>query len=234
MNYNNLYIYKIDEINMAEINLMGNYPQRKRNLDERSDEMTEERRAIARQYGEEYFRGGYCYRNYQYKEGVWAPVVKDLRDYYHLTADSSVLDVGCAMGYTLFDFTQVIPGIKVRGVDISQFAIDNAKPEVKPFLSVGNAKDLSSFGDKQFDLVLSITTVHNLVREECRQALSEIQRVGENAFIQVDAWRNDDQKAALEKWLVTAHTYLHVDDWKELFKEAGYTGDYYWFNPIGI
>jgi hypothetical protein len=30
-------------------------------------------------------------------------------------------------------------------------------------------------------------------------------------------------------WNLTARTVLHVDEWKDLFKEAGYTGDYYWF-----
>ena len=33
----------------------------------------------------------------------------------------------------------------------------------------------------------------------------------------------------LEKWVLPCKTYMHVDDWKELFAEAGYTGDYYWF-----
>ena len=219
---------------MVEINLMKSYFQRKRNLDERIEQMSEERRAIARQYGREYFHGGYCYNNYQYKEGIWEPVVRDWKDHYNLTPDSSVLDIGCAMGYTLFDFTKVVPGIKVRGIDISEYAIQNARPEVKEFLSVGNANDLSQFGDKEFDLAISISTIHNLQLEECKQSLREIQRVGKNAFVTVDAWRTQEQREALRKWLVTAYTYMHVDDWQKLFEEAGYTGDYYWFNPIGI
>jgi hypothetical protein len=32
-------------------------------------------------------------------------------------------------------------------------------------------------------------------------------------------------------WNLTAKTILHVDDWKKLFAEVGYTGDYYWFIP---
>ena len=30
-------------------------------------------------------------------------------------------------------------------------------------------------------------------------------------------------------WVITARTQMHVDDWKRLFDEVGYTGDYYWF-----
>ena len=32
-------------------------------------------------------------------------------------------------------------------------------------------------------------------------------------------------------WNLTAKTILHVDEWLEVFAEAGYSGDYYWFMP---
>ena len=42
---------------------------------------------------------------------------------------------------------------------------------------------------------------------------------------------NEEEKRRLDHWAVVATTYLHVDDWLELFDEAGYSGDYIWFNP---
>jgi protein-L-isoaspartate(D-aspartate) O-methyltransferase len=47
-----------------------------------------------------------------------------------------VLDVGCGKAHLLYEFTQVVPGLEVAGVDISAYDIANAKPEVKPFLKV--------------------------------------------------------------------------------------------------
>ena len=77
-----------------------------------------------------------------------------------------------------------------------------------------------------------MTTVHNFDREECIQALREIERVSRGkGFVTVDAYRNDEEKEAMYAWNLTAKTILHVEEWKELFKEAGYTGDYYWFIP---
>ena len=32
-------------------------------------------------------------------------------------------------------------------------------------------------------------------------------------------------------WNLTALTYMHVEDWKRLFNDVGYTGEYYWFIP---
>ena len=51
----------------------------------------------------------------------------------------------------------------------------------------------------------------------------------QHAFITVDAWRNDEERDRMLKWNLTALTYMHVDDWKRLFEDVGYSGDYYWF-----
>ncbi|MBM4326028.1 MAG: class I SAM-dependent methyltransferase, partial [Deltaproteobacteria bacterium] len=166
---------------------------------------------------------------YNYHPRFWPATVKRFRDHYRLAENAAVLDVGCAKGYMLHDFKKLMPNLTVAGIDISPYAIENAKETVKAFLRVGNAIKLD-FPDSSFDLVISINTVHNLRLEECKQALKEIQRVTrKHAFITVDAWRNEEERASLLKWNLTALTYMHVDDWKKLFREVGYAGDYYWF-----
>ena len=217
---------------MGEINLLDRYPRAKRNPDERAASVTEEDRRVAKQFGSEYFDGprNRGYGGYRY-DGRWVPVVKRFAEYYNLTSSSKVLDVGCAKGFMLHDFAQAVPGITVAGIDISQYAIDNSMEDVRSFLKFGNAKDLSMFGNKSFDLVISINTIHNLRLEECKKALTEIQRVGRHSFITVDAWRTPEEEARMKKWNITAETFMHVDDWKRLFEKAGYTGDYYWFIP---
>jgi len=218
---------------MGEINLMARYPVPKRNVEERGIEKTLEDIAIARKFGKEFFDGDrrHGYGGYSYHPRFWTDVVQDFINYYKLTENSKVLDVGCAKGFMLYDMKKALPGINVRGIDISDYAIENAIEEMKPFLSVGNAKDLSEFKDKGFDLVISITTIHNLPLDECKQALREIQRVGKNAFIVVDAYRDNEEKGRIIKWILTGLTYMHVDEWKKLFDEVGYTGSYYWFIP---
>ncbi len=100
---------------------------------------------------------------------------------------------------------------------------------MKPFISVANAKALP-FPDKSFDLVISINTLHNLPLADCKQGFREIERVSaKHAFVMNDAWRNEREKESMLKWNLTALTYMHVDEWKRLFAEVGYTGDYWWF-----
>ncbi|MEW6172091.1 MAG: class I SAM-dependent methyltransferase [Bacillota bacterium] len=214
-----------------EINLLDRYPRSKRPIDERAQLITDANREIARQFGKEFFDGDrlYGYGGYNYHERFWKDTVRRFRDYYQLSEDASVLDVGCAKGFMLYDFKELMPRLNIAGIDISGYAIDNAIDRVKPFLQVGNAKALP-YEDDSFDLVVSITTIHNLPLLECKQALREIQRVSRaHAFITVDAWRTEEERERLLKWNLTALTYMHVDDWRKLFGEVGYTGDYYWF-----
>ncbi len=216
-----------------EVDLMVNYPRSKRDISERAVTKTEEDRHLARQFGEAYFDGQrkHGYGGFNYHPRFWQPAIPTFKAFYGLTKEHSVLDVGCAKGFMLYDFTQLIPGIKVRGIDISQYAIENAIEPVKDFVSVGDARCLE-FEDNSFDFVLSITTLHNFEEEECAQALMEIERVSRgHSFITVGAYRNETEKKLMHAWNLTAKTVMHVDEWKAFFKKVGYTGDYHWFMP---
>lgn len=216
-----------------EIDLLANYPKTKRNVKERGAEKTEEDRRIARQFGKDFFDGDrrHGYGGFQYNSRFWEPVAPTFREHFNLRAGSSLLDVGCGKGFMLYDFERLIPGLVVKGIDVSAYAIENAKPEIKHALAIADARKLP-FADKSFDAVISINTVHNLELDECAKALREIERVARGrSFITVDAYRNEEEKEAMYNWNLTAKTILHVDEWKKLFREIGYTGDYFWFIP---
>lgn len=216
-----------------EINLMANYPRSKRNVDERGATKTEADRALAREFGKEFFDGdrSHGYGGFSYMSRFWQPVIPTFQAHWGLTSASSVLDVGCAKGFMLHDFAELIPGITVKGIDISSYAIENAMEDMRPHVQVASATQLP-FPDKSFDVVISVTTVHNLERVDLIQSLKEIERVARHgSFITIDAYHDEEEKARMYAWNLTAKTVLHVDEWRELFKEAGYTGDYFWFIP---
>ncbi len=215
----------------CEVNLMDLFPQSKKQVDERAILVTEECRRMAREFGEEYFDGPGIsgYGGYDYDPRFWTGVVRRFRDYYGLAyKNTRILDVGCAKGFMLYDFKQFMPNLTIAGVDISKYAIGCAPESVRPYLRIGTAEYLP-YEDASFDLVISLDTIHNLGRDACKRALREIMRVTKkNAFIKVDAWRTKEERERFMKWNLTALTYMSVDDWKKFFKEAGYTGDYYW------
>lgn len=216
-----------------EIDLLALYPRPKRETKERGQSKTQEDRAIARRFGKEFFDGErrHGYGGFRYLDHLWPPVIETIRAHYPLPTRGSLLDVGAAKGFLLYDFQKVCPFMTFAGVDISEYAILHAMAEVKPFLQIANATSLP-FPDHSFDLVLSINTLHNLDLPDLTLALQEIERVSRQfSFITVDAYRTAEEKERIFDWNLTAKTILHTEEWKALFHQAGYTGDYYWFFP---
>ena len=213
------------------INLLKYYPQTARPIDSRGSLVTDKHRAIASEFGESYFDGERLtgYGGYHYHPKFWRKTAELLIEHYGLTKDSVILDVGCAKGFLLYELYKLLPDITVIGIDISSYAIHKAKSEVKPYLSIGNAKSLP-FPDDSFDLVLAINVLHSLDRDDCLSGFKELERVSRgNAFAVNDAWHNDSEKKRLLQWNLTGKTFMHADLWPTFFKEAGYNGDYWWF-----
>lgn len=182
---------------------------------------------LAKQWGYDYWDGDrrINYGGYSY-DGRWAKVAEAMAKHYAIKPGDKILDVGCGKGFLLYDFTQVVPGVEVQGIDISEYAIENAKEEVKPALRHGSAASLP-FDDKSFDIVVSINTFHNLYCDELDSALREIERVARgNKYICVESYRNETEKANLLYWQVTCEAFNTPDEWEWWFDRTGYSGDH--------
>lgn len=218
---------------MAEIDLLVNYPKSKRNIKQRAKAKNPNDVAIARKFGKEFFDGNRDrgYGGFSYNPKYWTDVVKTFIEYWKIDSNTSILDVGCAKGFMLNDLQLKIPSLIIKGIDISEYAIQNSLDSVKKNLLVADAKNLP-FEDNSFDIVISINTIHNLDIEDCAKAIKEIERVSrKGSFITVDAYNNSDEKKRMLDWNLTAKTIMSVEEWKVFFNKNNYTGDYYWFIP---
>ena len=183
---------------------------------------------VAIQYGADYWDGDrqFGFGGYRY-DGRWLPIAQAMAKHYGIKPGHKILDVGCGKGFLLYEFTQAVPGVEVVGLDISEYAIENAKEEVKPFIKLGNATSLP-FEDNTFDFIISITTLHNLYNYELKQAIREIQRVGKgsNKHIIVESYRNEQEKVNLLYWQLTCRSFFTPKEWEFVLDENGYEGDY--------
>lgn len=182
---------------------------------------------FAKKFAEEYWDGDrkYGYGGYKY-DGRWRVVAEEMANYYGLQPGQKVLDVGCGKGFLLYELTQVVPGLEIAGIDLSEYALNHAKEEVRPFIRQGLAQNLP-YADNSFDLVYSITTLHNLYVYDLKKAIEQINRVSKsNSYIVVESYRNECEKANLLYWQLTCECFYTQEEWAWLYGEWSYTGDY--------
>ncbi|CUW37971.1 putative S-adenosyl-L-methionine (SAM)-dependent methyltransferase [Magnetospirillum sp. XM-1] len=184
--------------------------------------------AVAKQWGYDYWDGDrrFGYGGMRY-DGRWRPVAEAMVAHYGLKAGMRVLDIGCGKAFLLHELTQVVPGIEVVGLDISVYAIEHAKEEVRPFLVQGDCSCRLPWPDRHFDFVLSINTFHNLINFQLMAALKEMVRVARGPkWLCVESWRNEREKANLLYWQLTCHSFYTPEEWRWFYDLAGYDGDH--------
>lgn len=182
------------------------------------------------EFGYDYFDGtrklGYGGYNY---DGRWINVSKRAVQFFDLKPGDKVLDVGCGKGFFVHDLVNS-ESIDAYGVDISSYALLKAMPEVAGRLHLQDMRKLL-FPDDAFDAVFCINTLHNLSKVEAFGALQELNRVARDKtkiFVQVDAYRTEEDLETFEKWALTANLYMKPERWLEFFKQCGFEGAFYW------
>ena len=104
--------------------------------------------------------------------------------------------------------------------------MENAHPDIKPYLKLQRAEDPFQFQDNAFDLVISLTTLHNLRLPDLEKSLKEIVRVGKQGYVMLESYRNELELFNLQCWALTCETFFDFDEWLWMFEKTGYTGDY--------
>ena len=183
---------------------------------------------LAKKFSKDYWDGDrrICYGGYNYIEGRWEKIARAIKNHYPMPEKPKILDIGCGKGFLLYDILKVIPDAEIYGIDISDYAVGQVHEKIKKNIVVGDAINLP-WGDNTFDLVISITTLHNLHCYDLEKALMEMQRVGkENKYLCVESYKTEEEKANLLYWQVTCEAFNTPDEWKWWFNKCGYTGDY--------
>ena len=183
---------------------------------------------LAKKFDFDYWDGDrrICYGGYRYMEGRWEKVARSMVEHYDLPPKPKILDIGCGKAFLLYDFLKVIPDAEIYGIDISPYAIANSKKEIQDRLRVGSSTDLP-WPDDYFDLVISITTLHNLHTYDLEPSLREMERVGKgNKYLCVESYRNEQEKANMLYWQVTCEAFNTPKEWEWWFEKTGYSGDY--------
>ena len=183
---------------------------------------------IAKKYEKLYWDGSrrYGYGGYKYIPGRFKDLAKKLIKTYKLKNGSKILDVGCGKGYLHKEILKLQPNIIIYGMDISKYAIKEAKKTLKSRVFVHRAENKYPFKNDEFDLVISLGTLHNLNIFNLERAIKEIQRVGKKKYIMLESYRNDEELFNLQCWALTCNSFFSKKEWIWIYKKFGFTGDY--------
>jgi len=176
---------------------------------------------VARKFGEDFWDGDRRYGYGGYKDdGRWKSIAKKLIERYSLTNKSRVLDIGCGKGY-LANVIAEICHAEVWGCDISTYAIFHS-----PLLKIFQFEAGKDILLHEYDLIISINTLHNLILPKLKQVICQINECTKNAYIVVESYRTVQELHNLQCWNLTGEQFLRPEEWRFLFGEWGYRGDY--------
>ena len=179
-------------------------------------------------FEEEYWDGDrrFGYGGYKLLPGRWKPLAEKLINQYNLTNKSKLLDIGCGKGFLLHEIKNILPEISITGVDISKHAIKEVPDNIKKSVKVFDARNKFPFKDNEFDLLISINTLHNFKIHDLKLSLQECERVAKDKYLVVEGYRNEEELFNLQCWALTCESFFTDKEWIWIFKEFGYTGDY--------
>ncbi|UCD54961.1 MAG: class I SAM-dependent methyltransferase [Candidatus Omnitrophota bacterium] len=214
---------------MREFNALKGYPQPKGPRYVGADIRTIKSRIIASYRDERYYDGdrNHGYGGFKY-DGRWKKIAQSMFKDYGLTENSALLQIGCEKGFLLHDFHEHFPNMKIRGAEMSDYAISHSMPSVKKWIVKMDNYTKLPFESGEFDFVIAIGVVYALTLRDAISCLREIQRVGKGkSFITLGAYKDERGEKLFKSWTVLGATILHVNEWPEVLKEARYTGDYH-------
>lgn len=133
-------------------------------------------------YDEDYFirgkqSGKSLYENYRWLPELTIPMCKSIANHCSIDSNSRILDFGCARGYSVKAFRQL--GFDAWGMDVSEWAINNADPEIRPFVG-------RNWPDGRIDWIVAKDVLEHIPALELERIIREFyERASQGMFVVV-------------------------------------------------
>lgn len=169
------------------------------------------------EFNEDYYERGVekrlsGYTNYRWMPGRTIAEAADIIKYVCGVEGDDVLDYGCAKGYLVHALR--VLGVDAYGEDISEYAVENAHPPVKEFVSQPT--------DKKYDTIIAKDILEHVPETELTALIQSFEKRAEKVFAVIPL--GDDNKFRIREYEmdVTHVTKKDEEWWINIFKENGY------------
>lgn len=169
-------------------------------------------------YDREYFEGKKGEYRLSYTESFLGNMIQNTVNFYRafwiklILNPKNCLDIGCGTGRLVHHLRRL--GIEAYGIEISHYALESARKEVKPYLKYGDITKIP-YEDGMFDAVVTFDVLEHLERSKLRKSIEESVRVS--------------RKFILHKVYTSENVWLHGTH-KRDFSHLSILRTQYWLN----
>jgi len=180
-------------------------------------------------FDEDYYEHGVesrksCYSNYRWIPELTIPMAMSIIDHMEIRKHQTILDFGCAKGYLVKAFRLL--NRPAWGVDISQYAIDNADPMVKDYVSIYTPKNYI------FDFCIAKDVFEHIPIPDLKSILRQI--TARRMFAVIPLGEGGIFRAPSNNMDITHCTCMGEIEWQELFADCDWSIESFSFRIAGI
>ncbi|GAH49723.1 unnamed protein product, partial [marine sediment metagenome] len=173
-------------------------------------------------YDREYFEGtaksGYGGR---YREELEGPKMALIAQFLKSCFNGPMLDVGCAFGFLCAALQDA--GVDARGIDISEYSISQALPQVKGKLSVCDVTRGTPFKGREFPTVVAFQTMEHIPIDRIPLVVKEMCRIsGEYIVLEVPTWYDDKTADRSDTFDKSHVSFYSASFWVDQFYAEGF------------
>ena len=166
------------------------------------------------------------YGGYKY-DGRWKIFLKKIIKRYNLNSNSKVLDIGAKKGFFIKDLIDMVPGIKVYGIEDHNYPIKHSLKSVKNKITFVNRYHDIKYKKKYFDFVHAHNAIYRYNLRDLILIIKKINYISKNAHITVPVYINEKDRSKFLSWSLLGGIILKKNEWIKMFKFLNYKGDYY-------
>ena len=134
---------------------------------------------------------------------------KKIANEYNLDNKSSFLQLGCEKGFLLHDLKNILPNLKIHGLETSDYAVKNSMEDVRKYISKTKNYINLEYEDNKFDFILALGVVYTLNLSEAIQCLKEIQRISKGkSFVTLASYETIQDYWLFRQWTLLGTTIL--------------------------
>lgn len=175
------------------------------------------------QFGEDYYERGVQlgisgYSDYRWLPDLTIPMCQKIIQYLNIKKDHTILDFGCAKGYTVKALNDL--GYNCYGTDISEYAISRAPASAKDKLVLFD-KEHSLFQSVHFDIVIAKDVFEHIKPGDLEEILAVLSAITSTIFCVIPLGEKGKYIVPEYEGDITHVVRENMEWWRRFFQKNG-------------